>query len=481
MRWFLNTNRSSGSSSAVRANSVVIGPVYYNQLLYGTKDNPAYQMYFSPSAVSYTANLYLTSGYYIERYAYFRMVGSPTDESLTYGTEIENAIISGKYQFRETFNSQFNGEVSIPLNFVLIKSNGETQRYNCIRSAYSSTGYNRQYCGLTFANVETSQSVRLGSTGTSDTTYTIPDEYKNFILDFGSLGQDIPKTLKDYIELNATQIYDGEITVKSKDGSTTYDTITGIPEIKKCSLTTLDTNRILNCEGINGLNYTIEWESPNIIDGKYFVGLSFTPNSNIINIPNGRETTITLNGSTTLYEVYGTVKPILTSFELNLYNNTAESNRLDKTDYITPVGTLNGAMRDESSITDMTIVFESDSIPTFNYVYIPIFNRYYFVNDISTIRYKLWEISLTVDTLMTYKEAILACQGFVDRNEFASSPYIIDNKRVVKCGNTTSYTVVQNELFVGNEGWYVLNGLGLMTSSVSVTNLDEENGGDENA
>lgn len=149
----------------------------------------------------------------------------------------------------------------------------------------------------------------------------------------------------------------------------------------------------------------------------------------------------------------------MADFEVRLLRNRAETNRVDKTEYITLAGIVRGNMRDESSIVDPVIVFESLDIPNFNYVYIPIFNRYYYVTDITSVRHKLWQISLSVDVLMTYKEAILNCKGFIDRNEYVFNPYVIDKKRVIEQGHDIYTYPVSNYLFGYREGTYVLNGL----------------------
>lgn len=134
-------------------------------------------------------------------------------------------------------------------------------------------------------------------------------------------------------------------------------------------------------------------------------------------------------------------------FPIELYKNRAEPNRVDKTNYITKIGTMLGTMREESSITDLSITFESVSVPSFNYIYVPIFNRYYFVADIKSLGFKMWQMSLEVDVLMTYKDAILNCIGFVERNEFTYNDKLIDKKRVIEQGYNIYVDEVENDVF----------------------------------
>lgn len=60
---------------------------------------------------------------------------------------------------------------------------------------------------------------------------------------------------------------------------------------------------------------------------------------------------------------------------------------------------------------------------------------------------------------MTYKDAILSCNGFIDRNENEYNSNIIDKKRAVAQGHTVEVDSVSNELFTSTSGTYVLNGI----------------------
>lgn len=144
--------------------------------------------------------------------------------------------------------------------------------------------------------------------------------------------------------------------------------------------------------------------------------------------------------------------------QINLYKNTAEPNRLDKTDYLTLVNSLNGEFREENSITSLSITIEYNKVPDFNYIYIPTFNRYYYVDDVISVRTNLWEIILSVDVLMSFKDAIMSCKGFVERNEFTYNEKIIDNKRVVEQGVDIEVHSVDNAPFRYDVGSYVLSG-----------------------
>lgn len=148
------------------------------------------------------------------------------------------------------------------------------------------------------------------------------------------------------------------------------------------------------------------------------------------------------------------------SQEFTLYKNSAEMHRVDKSAYLELVGTVSGVFRDETSITNISITLQYDTVIDFNYVYIPAFNRYYYVTDITLINYGLYEVSLSVDVLMSYKDAIKNCKGFIDRNEFTHNPNIIDTKRVIEQGVDITDVTVVNYVFE-NDTCYVLNGFAI--------------------
>ena len=130
---------------------------------------------------------------------------------------------------------------------------------------------------------------------------------------------------------------------------------------------------------------------------------------------------------------------------IRLYLNSAENNRLDKSAYLQEVMTLDGNLREPSSIITPTITFnfpsilptplideddeevdtidgdiviDSPSILKFNYIYIEDFARYYYVSDIVIQRTGLYVVSLVVDPLMSFKDNLLNLPAFIERNEF---------------------------------------------------------------
>lgn len=140
---------------------------------------------------------------------------------------------------------------------------------------------------------------------------------------------------------------------------------------------------------------------------------------------------------------------------INLYVNTAENDRVDKTNYLTQVGTLIGAFKEETSVMNPQIIIEYGTI-NFNYIYIPILNRYYYVNEIISVRNNLWKIRLNCDVLMSFKSEILNLECYISRNEYKNNPYIEDtflpllfNRDIVEVESPV-YEGLENYQFTNN-------------------------------
>lgn len=91
---------------------------------------------------------------------------------------------------------------------------------------------------------------------------------------------------------------------------------------------------------------------------------------------------------------------------------------------------VTGVLRDGSSVIDPVILIEANS-PGFhandvNYLYIQEFRRYYYITNIVSSNYTLWEIHGHVDVLMSYKEQIRAQTAIVARQEAQYNLYLDD-------------------------------------------------------
>ena len=109
---------------------------------------------------------------------------------------------------------------------------------------------------------------------------------------------------------------------------------------------------------------------------------------------------------------------------IHLYNNTDPKERVVK-NLTTPL-ILSGNLREECDILRPAIRISLASFPSYNYAYIPEFNRYYYIIGITAVRNGVWEITMAVDVLMTYADQIKAQRAIVTRQQNVYNLYLPD-------------------------------------------------------
>ena len=93
-----------------------------------------------------------------------------------------------------------------------------------------------------------------------------------------------------------------------------------------------------------------------------------------------------------------------------------------------------------------------------NYCYIPAFNRYYFIQDI-TFDKGIWIVSCTVDVLASYKSEIGAASCYILRSSASSDGDIVDTKYPMTTSSTQHWRNPDINAFQWNgfnNGWYVV-------------------------
>ncbi len=139
--------------------------------------------------------------------------------------------------------------------------------------------------------------------------------------------------------------------------------------------------------------------------------------------------------------------------EIKLYITTSEKNKIGKT--LTSDRSFNGNLRNETSVINPIIILESDNISTFNYAYIPDFNRYYFITEISSVKNGLWKISLSVDVLESFKDSIKNLSVILKDTEVTGlNKYMTGDVWKVNCKQTTTIKSFPSGL--NNEGEFIL-------------------------
>lgn len=116
-----------------------------------------------------------------------------------------------------------------------------------------------------------------------------------------------------------------------------------------------------------------------------------------------------------------------TTPDIILYHNNSAENVVVKT--LTNAVTLQGvkAIHADNIETPTIEIASANSLAGVNYVYMPMYGRYYYVTGRELTREGLWTLRLRVDVLMTYCSEILQQTAIVSRNANVFNLYLPDN------------------------------------------------------
>lgn len=136
---------------------------------------------------------------------------------------------------------------------------------------------------------------------------------------------------------------------------------------------------------------------------------------------------------------------------VNLLKSKDDKRKLSKT--FTVVKQYdNITLKENTSVFEPTFLIRT-TILNFNYVEVVEWGKIYFVQNIRKTMGNILEIECKEDVLSTYKNAIKQRSGYVLRQEFQNSKYIIDNKKVTTTQRKTTHMTVGS---IGNaSGAYV--------------------------
>lgn len=118
---------------------------------------------------------------------------------------------------------------------------------------------------------------------------------------------------------------------------------------------------------------------------------------------------------------------------------------------------LTGALRGESSVINPSFIIELSNPSQYNYCYIPAFNRYYFITNITSIRTNIWRIDCSVDVLMSFQTEILNLDVIVSDlsiGESSTETYMQGEQWATTVKNKTDIINFPNGLL--DDGEYIL-------------------------
>lgn len=97
---------------------------------------------------------------------------------------------------------------------------------------------------------------------------------------------------------------------------------------------------------------------------------------------------------------------------VHIYKCSDSRNTLNKTLTDEKEITAN-ANRDVDIINPVMMLVTVENIAEYNYIYIPEFQRYYFIESMKVNRTGIYEVNLHEDVLFTYRDKIKECKGLI--------------------------------------------------------------------
>ena len=142
------------------------------------------------------------------------------------------------------------------------------------------------------------------------------------------------------------------------------------------------------------------------------------------------------------------------------YSSTAEKNKLDKTEFLTGKAVTNIQLKESCGMLTPVIIM-SANVTNKNYVYIPIFARYYFITNITRLDNDRIEVSCKVDVLMSFKDDISKLKVIATRSSDKFNYYLRDSAIAIQANTfpivrRLSKGLFQSNLITENDYTYAL-------------------------
>lgn len=139
--------------------------------------------------------------------------------------------------------------------------------------------------------------------------------------------------------------------------------------------------------------------------------------------------------------------------QVTLMNMTSENKSLNKS--WTVISTVEAKLKEPCTVEDPVILIsrERGNLINCNYIYIAEMGRYYFVKDNLLLANGMYQITLHVDVLQTYRAFVKSLTTLITRQENLVSDYIVDNELVPR---TKRDTIIKNVGTFGDDyGFYL--------------------------
>lgn len=131
------------------------------------------------------------------------------------------------------------------------------------------------------------------------------------------------------------------------------------------------------------------------------------------------------------------------------YSSSAEKNRLDKTTYLSNATEVDILLKENCGMLTPTLIITTNILNK-NYVYIPLFERYYFITNITRLDNKRVEMACKCDVLMSFKEDIANLKVIATRSSNKYNQYLIDKAIAIESDYFPIVRRISKGLFQSN-------------------------------
>lgn len=131
------------------------------------------------------------------------------------------------------------------------------------------------------------------------------------------------------------------------------------------------------------------------------------------------------------------------------YSSSAEKNRLDKTTYLSDETEVDILLKENCGMLTPTLIITTNILNK-NYVYIPLFERYYFITNITRLDNKRVEIACKCDVLMSFKEDIANLKVIATRSSNKYNQYLTDKAIAIESDYFPIVRRISKGLFQSN-------------------------------
>lgn len=127
---------------------------------------------------------------------------------------------------------------------------------------------------------------------------------------------------------------------------------------------------------------------------------------------------------------------------IKLYKCFDQKNKLNKT--LLDEKIIIGTLKNKVSIINPVIVLNSIdfTFTDYNYCYIVEFDRYFFIENININSLQLFEIVLSIDVLMSYKDKLRQCEIEIEKTDFSN----VANKTITETQTENNENIIEYEV-----------------------------------